>query len=143
VDGTETRAAINRSLLEFIASVVMHNTAVAQKLGLGASDAQFLTILQNNGPLTAGQLAAHSGLTTGTVTGVIDRLEQGGFARRDRDPADRRKVIVSLVPERMAAVYENYRTYGEHTERILDRRTPEELQVIAAFLADMTADPTT
>src|SRR3954454_18464718 len=66
----------------------------ARRLGVNETDLHCLNIIENAGGVTAGELAAESGLTTGAVTGVIDRLEGKGFARRVPDPADRRRVKV-------------------------------------------------
>ena len=69
----------------------------AQRLGVNETDLHCLNIIENSGGLTAGELAAQAGLTTGAVTGVIDRLERTGFARRVSDPADRRRVKVEVT----------------------------------------------
>jgi DNA-binding MarR family transcriptional regulator len=70
----------------------------AERLGVNDTDLHCLNIIENSGGLTAGELAAQSGLTTGAVTGVIDRLEAAGFARRIPDIADRRRVKVEVTP---------------------------------------------
>lgn len=137
MDTEQLRQEITTLTLRFIADVVLHNHAVAQRLGLGVSDSQFISLLNLHGPLTPGRLAELTGLTTGTVTGVIDRLERAGFVRRERDPADRRRVHVTPVPEAIARVYEHYSEHGEHLETVLRERSTEELKVIAAFLADL------
>jgi DNA-binding MarR family transcriptional regulator len=136
----ELRAAIQRSTLRFIASVVLHNHVVSQRMRLGASDSQLISLLNLHGPLTPGRLAELTGLTTGTVTGVIDRLERAGFVRRERDTKDRRKVLVTPVPEAMATLGEHYREHGEHLDAVLGTRDDAQLRVIADFLADLT-DP--
>jgi DNA-binding MarR family transcriptional regulator len=69
----------------------------AQRLGVNETDLHCLNIIENAGGVTAGELANQSGLTTGAVTGVIDRLERKGFARRVPDPADRRRVKVEVT----------------------------------------------
>jgi DNA-binding MarR family transcriptional regulator len=69
----------------------------AQRLGVNETDLHCLNIIENAGGVTAGELAVESGLTTGAVTGVIDRLERKGFARRVSDPADRRRVKVEVT----------------------------------------------
>jgi DNA-binding MarR family transcriptional regulator len=69
----------------------------AQRLGVNETDLHCLNIIENAGGVTAGELAAQSGLTTGAVTGVIDRLEKKGFARRVADPGDRRRVKVEVT----------------------------------------------
>src|SRR4051812_47182624 len=69
----------------------------AQRLGVSETDLHCLNIIENAGGVAAGELAAQSGLTTGAVTGVIDRLETKGFARRVSDPGDRRRVKVEVT----------------------------------------------
>ena len=137
----DVRDEIMGSLVRFIASVVINNHAVAQRLGLGPTDSQFMTLLDVHGPLTPGRLAELSGLTSGTVTGVIDRLEKAGFVTRDRDPGDRRKVIVqrddAAVEERLAPEYE---VHGKHVLDMLARRSPDELSVIATFLRELAPE---
>jgi DNA-binding MarR family transcriptional regulator len=130
---------IQQRMITVIAQVVLFNHAATASLGLGASDSQFLTLLRSRGPLTPGQLSAASGLTSGTVTGVVDRLERAGLVRRERDATDRRKVLV--VPDegaadRLAPVYAGQ---GAMLHRVLARRTAAELEVISAFLADLVA----
>jgi DNA-binding MarR family transcriptional regulator len=80
--------------------------AIAERLGLHPTDWECVTLLVDaeEGSMTAGQLAQSTGLTTGAITGVIDRLEAAGYARRERDPVDRRRVIVRLIPERFMDV---------------------------------------
>lgn len=139
MSGDELRMRINTEVLRFIAGVVLHNHAVAQRLGLASSDLQFLSLLGLHGPLAPGRFAELTGLTTGTVTGVIDRLERSGFVRRERDASDRRKVRVTPVPEAMATLTEHYRAHGEHLEAVVRRRDPAQLRVIAEFLAELNA----
>ncbi|MFO7170604.1 MAG: MarR family transcriptional regulator [Chloroflexota bacterium] len=79
---------------ELSARTVMFHTAVAERLGLSATDHKALDLLNLSGPMTAGELAELTGLTTGAITGVVDRLEQAGYVRRTRDPHDRRKVVI-------------------------------------------------
>jgi DNA-binding MarR family transcriptional regulator len=121
-------------------SIILFNHTVAERLGLGASDAQFLTLLQVHGPMTPGQLAERSNLKTGTVTGVLDRLERAGFVRRDRAADDRRKVIVSIDE---AAAYKQmepmYRGQAENLLAVLAGFSADELAVILRFLTEVNA----
>ncbi len=78
-------------------SVVAHLTA--QALGLGATDFFCLNLIALTGSMTAGALAAQTGLSTGAATRLIDRLEQTGYVRRVSDPTDRRKVVVEPAPD--------------------------------------------
>ncbi len=70
--------------------------ASAERIGINVTDLNCLNILAVNGRMTAGELARETGLTTASITGVLDRLEEAGFVRRERDPHDRRRVIVQL-----------------------------------------------
>jgi len=68
----------------------------AERIGINATDLNCLNLVALTGRLTAGDLARQTGLSTASITGVLDRLEEGGFVRRVRDPHDRRRVIVEL-----------------------------------------------
>ena len=85
-------------------AVVLFQHAIAAHFGLNATDLRCWEILNESGPAPAGYLAERAGMDTGSMTTVIDRLERAGFVTRDRDPADRRRVIVTPVPERIAEV---------------------------------------
>jgi DNA-binding MarR family transcriptional regulator len=84
---------------ELSSAVVMFHQAVAERLGLNATDFRAVEILGRLGPVTAGRLAEETGLSTGAITGVLDRLERTGYVRRERDPGDRRRVIIHVVPD--------------------------------------------
>jgi DNA-binding MarR family transcriptional regulator len=123
------------AFLRVVASVVVFNQQVAEHLGLGVSDMQFMTLLQLHGALTPGQLAELSGLRSGTVTGVIDRLEKAGFVTRSRDERDRRKVHVTLNDKRMER--EVMPLYAQQSERLASavrEFEPREMEAIARFL---------
>jgi DNA-binding MarR family transcriptional regulator len=80
-------------------TVLLHH-ATASKAGMNVTDAQCINALSLDGPQTPGQLAQLMGITTGgAITAVIDRLEKAGYVKRTRDPDDRRRVIIELVPE--------------------------------------------
>ncbi|WP_405057106.1 MarR family transcriptional regulator [Kribbella sp. NBC_01505] len=136
----ELAAGIQQQMIRFIADVILFNHSVSAKLGLGASDSQFMTLLQTHGPLTPRQLADYSGLTSGTVTGVIDRLESHGFVTRRADPSDRRKVVVSPSFEAIQNTFTPlYAEQGARMQAVLATRTAEELRTILAFLTDSLA----
>jgi DNA-binding MarR family transcriptional regulator len=131
----ERVAAVEMAVRNLIANAILFNHQVAQRVGLGASDAQFMHLLQLHGPLTPGRLAELSGLTTGTVTGVIDRLEAAGFVRRERDESDRRKVIVKLNEEQLwSAMAPLYAGQAESLAAVAGAYDGEQLEVIADFL---------
>jgi DNA-binding MarR family transcriptional regulator len=130
----EVEATILDSVVRMIAGAILYSHEVAEKIGLGPSDTQFLTLLQVHGPLTPGRLAELSGLTTGTVTGVLDRLERAGYVRRDRALDDRRKVIVSRIEEQVAQdMGPLYVEKGKALLQLLGRYDDDQLAVVADF----------
>lgn len=92
-------AMLGAAMRVFSSQSVLYTTAAADALGVSLTDLLCAGILSVTGPVTAGRLAELTGLTTGAITGVIDRMEKAGYARREPDPSDRRRVIVQLVPE--------------------------------------------
>src|SRR3954467_10433468 len=78
-------------------ATVLFHAAIADRLGIGTTDVKCYSIRRQAGAMTAGELAERTGLTTGAITGVIDRLEQAELVRRARDPHDRRRIVLELA----------------------------------------------
>src|SRR5580700_8402437 len=99
--------SISMRMREITGLSVIYSQAMASKLGIGSSDLECLDLV-STGPsdVTAGTLAKTTGLTTGAITGVIDRLERAGFVKRRRNSADRRKVTVVSSPFHKARAFE-------------------------------------
>ena len=110
---------------------------VAIRFGLSESDVEALEVLIDTGAATAGRLSELMGLSSGAVTRVIDRLEQAGYVRRVPDPADRRRVVVELVPDKMAAVEATMARFGDKSASEMERYSDAELAVINDFLTRM------
>lgn len=110
---------------------------VAIRFGLSESDIETLESLLELGATTAGRLSELTGLTSGAVTRVIDRLEQAGYVRRVPDPADRRRVIVEVVPEKIAAIQSTLGRIGEAGAEEIGRYTDAQLELIGDFLTRM------
>jgi DNA-binding MarR family transcriptional regulator len=107
----------------------------AERLGLNRTDLHAINIIENSGGLTAGELAKEAGLTTGAVTGVIDRLERAGYARRVSDPEDRRRVKVEVTPKFYARAERVWAPLAADWESRLSKGfTGEELERIIDFL---------
>ncbi len=107
----------------------------AERLGVNRTDLHCLNAIENAGGLTAGELATEVGLTSGAVTGVVDRLEHAGFARRVPDPADRRRVKVEVSPEFYARAERIWGPLAAEWEASLASRfTAAELTRITEFL---------
>lgn len=83
---------------------VIMSQAVADRLNMNPTDLESLGVLDMSGPMTAGALAESMGLTTGAITGIIDRLEKAGYVERTKDPDDRRRVIVQAIRKNIAKV---------------------------------------
>ncbi len=110
---------------------------VAIRFGLSESDIETLEALIDLGATTAGRLADLTGLTSGAVTRVIDRLEQSGYVRRVPDPADRRRVIVEVVPDKVAAIQSTLNRVGAASADEIGRYSDAQLALITDFLTRM------
>ena len=137
-EGAMTRAElieqINRGAREFSTATVMIHSAIAEHFGLSASDWKCGEFVSRHGALTAGQLAELTGLTTGAITGVIDRLEKARFVRRVTDPTDRRKVVVEWIPDRNAEVGQLLgEAFGAIWEQ-MNQYSDEQLRLIYDFM---------
>jgi DNA-binding MarR family transcriptional regulator len=126
-------AALNDQLRVISGQSVMLSQTIADRVGLNPTDLESLDILMINGPITAGRLAELSGLTTGAVTGLVDRLEAAGYVQRARDPRDRRKVIVQLNVERLGEIAPLYQGISQAMDAVFARYSDQELAIIVDF----------
>lgn len=109
--------------------------AAAARLGIGAGDLRCLNAIENAGGLTAGELSREVGVTSGAVTGSVDRLEAAGFARRVADPADRRRVRIEVTPkfrDRAAGIWGP--VAADWHRQLAARFTAAELETAIEFL---------
>jgi DNA-binding MarR family transcriptional regulator len=119
----------------YLAAYVLFNQAIADHLGLHPTDVQALSLLTaEHRPLTVKELADLTGLTTGSATRLVDRLERGGYVARTPDQHDRRRVLVSPVPEHVARVTTVWDDLGQTWQTLLDDHTDEELEIITRHL---------
>jgi DNA-binding MarR family transcriptional regulator len=118
------------------AYTVAFANAVAERVGINRTDYECLDLLDaHGGALTAGQLAELTGLTSGAVTGVIDRLERARLVKRASDPTDRRRVIVEMTHARAAEFDEIFGSYARGWEELASRYSPEQLDLILSYVA--------
>ena len=96
----ELAAAFGAAIRRTGALMQLMGQAAADRIGINATDLNCLNILSFSGQMTAGELARATGLTTASITGVVDRLAEAGYVTRERDPNDRRRVVVKLVLDR-------------------------------------------
>jgi DNA-binding MarR family transcriptional regulator len=112
--------------------------AAADRIGLNATDLNCLNILSFSGELTAGDLAKATGLTTASITGVADRLEEAGYVRRERDPRDRRRVVIRLVLERaLQDVAPVFLPLVLGWQGVVTQYTDDQLRLIVEFYGQM------
>lgn len=114
---------------------VLHTNAVADKIGISATEFESMDVISHNQPISAGHLANRCGLTTGAITGIVDRLERAGLVKRVRDPEDRRRVLLEPVEneEKKKRVRELYRPMSQAFHEIAEECTSEQLE----FLVDI------
>lgn len=114
---------------------IMFHQAIADRLGLHPTDHKCADLIIRNGAMTTGRLAELTGLTTGAITGVVDRLESRGLARRATDPGDRRRVIVELVKSAVECEMRDlFQGIAEGSRALLEGYTDSELALILDFV---------
>jgi DNA-binding MarR family transcriptional regulator len=129
----ELIAALNAAMRDVSGQGVLYSQAVAARLGMNSTDLECLDHILR-APVTAGELAEATGLTTGAITGVIDRLERAGFARRQSDPSDRRKILVRVLPAVEERIVPLYEPMERAAMAALSRYKDDELALLFDFL---------
>ncbi|TGK38462.1 MarR family transcriptional regulator [Leptospira gomenensis] len=117
---------------------VLYYESFMEKFGLNPTDRKALVLLEK-GPITAGSLAQDLDLTTGAITGVIDRLEKAGLVRRIADPTDRRKVLVQSFPEAIRETSPTYAALREAMQGLFQKYGDEDLEFLIRFQEDFAA----
>jgi len=110
------------------------NRRISARLDLRDGDLDCLELVARLGPVGPSALARAAGVHPATMTGVLDRLEKGGWLARDRDPSDRRSVVLRVRPERVGEVFALYSGMNTALDAICADFTDDELTVIATFL---------
>ena len=140
VSRPKARAALLQELEEAMrrssAQGVIFGQTVANVAGISGSDLECLDFLNLEGRVTAGRLAEVTGLTTGAITGVIDRLEKAGFVRRERDETDRRKVFIAIVPDSVAQIGRFYVPMQQAMHKLWSTYSEAELQLLLRFASE-------
>ena len=140
IDRAATEAALDLALRETSAQTVLFSQAVADRVGMNPTDLETLDILARHGSMTAGRLAELTGLTTGAITGLVDRLERRGYACREPNPRDRRSVIIRPLIENAERDFApSYAGMSQAMAGLLSRYSDEELAVIADFMTRAAA----
>jgi DNA-binding MarR family transcriptional regulator len=131
--------AIREALRDLSAELSLLSQRISGHLELKGTDLQCLDLIDSRGPLSPGSLARLAGLHPATMTGVIDRLERGGWITRERDPSDRRGVVLQPVPGRRADVLRLASGMNAEVAKICADYSSDDLKLIATFLR-RTAD---
>jgi DNA-binding MarR family transcriptional regulator len=132
-------AALGLQIRHFIAGVILYNQRVADQLGMHATDMQCVHLLELLGPLTPGRLAECTGLTTGGVTVVLDRLEKAGYARREPNPNDRRSVLIYPDEAKLKKVSAYYTAINERLGAFLAEYPEGELETVLDFFSKVNS----
>jgi DNA-binding MarR family transcriptional regulator len=133
MDNDEIRKIRKLYQLHSYTSIQMHE-AVARKAGLSGTDHKYLGFLMEKGQMTAGELSTLTGLTTGAVTGLIDRFEKKKLVKRRFAEDDRRKVIIEPITKNIMALLQPlYKESRSRTEQLIASFSSKELKVIQAF----------
>ena len=134
----EVIQAINEKFREISTETIMFHQAVADVLGLHITDHKCLDFIYRFGAMPAGKLAELTGLTTGAVTGIIDRLEEAGYVRRTNDPKDRRRTIVEPTRNKKLErkIEALFTPLHDRMHKLLSSYSDSEL----AFLLDATTE---
>ena len=130
----ELAIRVNEGLRRTSAYSVLFNEAVANQVGLNATDLRCLDFIFRHGPITPGRLAQLTSLTTGAITGIVDKLEARGFVERQPDPDDRRRVIVTVLPAAGIAVRPLFASLGEATMALCSQYSADDLATIVDFV---------
>lgn len=128
------QAIIDQARRASTSSVLLHSV-VAERLGLNLSDHKTADLLlSESGVSTPGRLAELTGLSTGAITGVLDRLERAGFVEREHDPSDRRRVLVRLTPQRTPNLQRIFSPLAQGLEKLCEEYTNAQLLLILKFM---------
>ncbi len=127
-------ATLGAQIRHFIAGTILFHQQLADRVGLHMTDMQCINLLDLLGPVTPGKLAAWTGLTTGGVTVMLDRLEKAGFIRREPNPNDRRSILVQVDPKKLKKIKTLYAGIDRQFEGFLSATPEAELQSVVGSL---------
>jgi DNA-binding MarR family transcriptional regulator len=116
------------------AQSVLLSQAIAARAGLHSTDMECLDLLHLDGPATPGRLAELTGLTTGAVTALIDRLERAGFVRRVPNPQDRRSILVEPLDAGPRLLQPLFEPLARAMSRVQARYADAELAIVLDYL---------
>jgi DNA-binding MarR family transcriptional regulator len=124
----------------FSSAVLLFHSALAERLGMNVTDFKCMGLVSEAGPLTAGRLAELTGMSTAATTQVLDRLERAGLIQRERDPTDRRKVILRPVssPQLERDIAQAMEGLAQSMGEVTSRYSGAQLETVSEFLEATT-----
>jgi DNA-binding MarR family transcriptional regulator len=122
-----------------LGKILERRKQIADRVGLRLTDMQCINVIDLMGPSTPGELARFTGLTTGGVTVMLDRLERGGYLKREPNPRDRRSVLVHLNPTKVKKMQAFYGEINQRMAALLDETPERELRSVVNLLSKMNA----
>ncbi|MGE7604555.1 MarR family transcriptional regulator [Peribacillus sp. NPDC097675] len=129
--------SLKQSLKRYGMRTVLFQQNMAQKIGVAHTDLKTAEILNETGPITAGELAKITGLSTGSVTALIDRLEKSGYVKRERDHLDGRRVMIIPIAKRQEQIKAHYHALSTATTDLCTSYNESELTLILQFVEDI------
>jgi len=136
---SSTSPPIGEVWRRLVARALVYHEAVAERLGVNATDLKCLELAAGEDEITPTRLAELTGLTSGAITGVLDRLERRGIVRREPDPDDRRKVVVRVDPERARAISSLYAPFASASADLLAGWSPAQRAALDTYLGGVSA----
>jgi DNA-binding MarR family transcriptional regulator len=130
--------SLTHSLQRYGMRSVLFQQNMAQKIGVSHTDLKSAEILNETGPITAGELSKITGLSTGSVTALINRLEKSGYVKRERDHMDGRRVMITLISDRQDQIKSHYQSLSMATKDLCSAYNEQELIFITQFVRDIT-----
>jgi MarR family transcriptional regulator, organic hydroperoxide resistance regulator len=131
--------AVVQEIRRFIAGAILQNQKIADAVGLHLTDTQCINVLELVGPTTPGNLARSTGLTTGGVTVMLDRLEKAGYVKREPNPQDRRSLLVRTNPRKLEKLHSYYGEINRRLGAYLEQTSEADLGTVVDFLAGMNS----
>jgi DNA-binding MarR family transcriptional regulator len=125
---------VRASLRDMTVQLSLLNHQVRGQLELKGTDLECLDLISRDGPLSPSALARRAGLHPATMTGILDRLERGGWIARERDPLDRRAVLIRAERSRGAEVLRLYSGMNSAMDQIIGEYDEAQLELVAGFL---------
>lgn len=117
--------------------IVMLHATIGQRLGLSITDHKYLDLIDRESPVHPSRIAELTGLTTGAVTAMVDRLERAGFVERRPDPDDRRRLLLTATGPRIHEIGRLMATLARRTAPVVARYSDDDLDVVARFLDEL------